>query len=101
MTIIEPSNFHSEIQKYCSENSLDICENDIVIKMIISGYSFSNIPPSRIKRGLAELRVNYTKGGHKESVTIIMNCLNPCPYCQQLEEKEEEEYNMNSDSDSE
>ena len=97
MTIIEPSNFHSEIEKFCSQNSLDICDNDIIIKMIISGYSFVNIPPSRIKRGLAELRVNHTKGGHKESLAIIMNFLNPCPYCQKIEEKEEEDYNIDSE----
>ena len=99
MTIIEPSNFHSEIQKYCSENSLDICNNDIIIKMIISGYSFANIPPSRIKIGLAELRVRLTKGEHKESLDIIMNRLNPCPYCQKIEEKEEEDHNIDSDSE--
>lgn len=99
MKIIEPDNFHSEIENFCSQNSLDICENDIIIKMMISGYSFANIPPSRIKRGLAELRVNHTKGGHKESLDIIMNFLNPCPYCQKIEEKEEEDYNIDSDSE--
>ena len=99
MKIIKPDNFHSEIEEFCSQNSLDICDNDIIIKMMISGYSFANIPPSRVKLGLAELRINHTKGGHKESSAIIMNFLNPCPYCQKIEEKDEEDYNIDSDSE--
>lgn len=99
MKIIKPDNFHSEIEKFCEQNSLDICDNDIIIKMMISGYSFANIPPSRIKKGLAELRVHHTKGEHKESLDIIMNFLNPCPYCQKIEEKDEEDYNIDSYSE--
>ena len=99
MKIIELSNLLTEIEKFCEQNSLDVCDNEIINKMIQNGYSFLNIPPSRLKLGLAELRVMVTKGEHKESVSIIMNTLNPCPYCQKIEEKEEEDYNMDSDSE--
>ena len=97
MKIIELSKFHTEIEKFCSQNSLDVCDNEIIIKMIQNGYSFVNIPPSKMKRGLAELRIMSTKGHHKESLIIIMNELKPCPYCQKIEDKEDEEYNMDSE----
>tara|TARA_Y100000389_G_C17213248_1_gene389569 strand:+ start:180 stop:482 length:303 start_codon:yes stop_codon:yes gene_type:complete len=100
MKIIEISNFHTEIGRFCSQNSLDVCDSEIIIKMIKNGYSFVNIPPSKMKRGLAELRIVSTKGNHKESLIIIMNDLKPCPYCQKIEEKEDEEdeeYNMDSE----
>ena len=91
---IDPSNFNSKIETYCSENSLDVCDNDIIINMIKSGYSFVNMPPSRIKRGLAEVRIFSTNGNHKESVSIMKSLFKPCPYCQKTEEQEYEEYNM-------
>jgi len=99
MKFIEISNFHSQIEDFCSENSLDVCDNEIMIKMIKKGYSFSNIPPSRIRRGFAELRIRSTNGNHKQSSLIIMNFLKPCPYCQKTEDEEDDEYNMNSDSE--
>ena len=99
MKHIEIKNFHSEITKYCIKKSLDICDNEIIKKMIKDGYTFCNIPPSRVKRCLAELRIAHTNGTHKESLDIIMNELKPCPNCEKKEELEDEEYNLNNDSD--
>jgi len=95
MKVIDISNFYSQVNKYCSEKSLDVCDDEIIIKMIKDGYSFSNIPPSRIKRGLAELRIMYSN--HEESKSIIMDGLKPCPHCEKIEEIECKEYNLDSE----
>lgn len=99
MIIVDISNFHSHVEKFCSEKSIDVCDNDIIIKMIKEGYIFSSIAPSIIKRALSELRIHATNGNHIESVSIIINELKPCPYCEKHEEKEREDYN-NDSSDS-
>ena len=99
--IIDIFNFHSEIEGFCSENSIDVCDNDILIKMIQKGYFFSSIAPSKIKLGLAELRFSATNGKHEDSLSIINGFnLDSCPYCRdklEKEEKEEEDYKMDSD----
>ena len=98
---VDLNNFHSSVRFFCSENNIDICDNNIIDEMILKGYSFICIPPSRIKRGLAELRYKMTNGDHTESLQIIRD---KCPYCEnkeQLEIEEEEELNLNNSSDSE
>jgi hypothetical protein len=93
------SDFHDQVDRFCSENSVDVCDNGIIIKMIQKGYSFANISPSRRKEALAELRIVATDGKHAESLSIINSFLKRCPYCEKREEEEEEEYNMDSESE--
>ena len=92
-TIIEVSNFHSLVEDFCYKNKIDICDNNIILKMIENRYSFANIPPSIIKRLLAELRIQIEKEEYEES---LFKKAESCPYCQK---NEEEEYNLNSNSE--
>lgn len=102
--IIDISNFHSQVVNFCSEYSVDICDDEILTKMAENGYCVSSISPMKVKRGLAECRIWVTNGKHEESISIINSCLIPCPYCQKKEkeeEEEEEEYKIDTDSESE
>ena len=102
--IIDISNFHSQVENFCSEYSIDICDDKILIKMAKNGYYVSSISPMKVKRALAECRIRATNGKHEESISIINSCLIPCPHCQKKEkeeEEEEEEYKIDSDSESE
>ena len=89
--IIDIYNFHSQIEKFCSEYSIDICDDKILTKMAENGYFVSSISPMKVKRGLAECRIRATNGKHEESISIINSCLIPCPHCEKKEEEEEEE----------
>ena len=71
--------------------------------MIKEGYCFLQIPPSKIKRGLAQSRFRLTNGKHKESISILNSGLKRCPLCEKVEQEEEEgdeEYKLHT-SDSE
>ena len=98
--IVEIDNFRFSIKDFCSKNNFNVCDEDIILKMIKNGYSFINIPPSKIKFGLAEIRFVETNGLHKESNVIIMSKMKPCPICKKIEDEEEEEEEEEYNSDS-
>ena len=100
LILIDFNNFHSSILDFCSDNEEDILDDNIILKMQKKGYCFSNIPPTRIKYGLAELRIYKTQGRHEESNQISLSTINKCPICKQIQEQEEIDYKVET-SDSE
>jgi len=97
--IITVINFYSQVEYFCFKNNVDILDDNIIYKMIKEGYSFINIPPSRLKNSLAELRVMLFDGEHLESKIIIGDWFKLCPYCEKKQVLEGEDYNLNNDSE--
>jgi len=82
ITNIKIDNFHNNIEKFCLINNYDVCDEDIIYKMMLKGYSFIEIPPSRVKKGLAELRYYHSNGNHIESKIIISKDWLLCSNCE-------------------
>ena len=99
--LVNIKNFCIQVENFSIKNNVDICDEDFILKMIKEGYCFLQIPPSKIKNGLAQSRFRLTNGKHKESISILNSgLLKRCPLCEKIEQEEEEEYKLHT-SDSE